>query len=47
VAHRLATVKNADKIFFIDDGQVTGAGTHQELLKTHKLYRQYVDEQLI
>lgn len=47
VAHRLATVKNADDIYFIQDGMATGNGTHQELIKKHPLYRQYVQEQLL
>ncbi|MFC6260028.1 ABC transporter ATP-binding protein [Levilactobacillus fujinensis] len=47
VAHRLATVKNADRIFFIEKGHVTGTGTHQELIQTHALYKQYVEEQLL
>ncbi|MFC6260677.1 ABC transporter ATP-binding protein [Levilactobacillus fujinensis] len=47
VAHRLATVKNADTIFFIEKGAVTGSGTHQSLIATHPLYRQYVEEQLV
>ncbi|WP_158727557.1 ABC transporter ATP-binding protein [Levilactobacillus enshiensis] len=47
VAHRLATVKNADTIFFIEKGAVTGSGTHQSLIATHPLYRAYVKEQLV
>lgn len=47
VAHRLATVKNANTIFFIEKGAVTGSGTHQSLIATHPLYRQYVEEQLV
>ncbi|OEY81901.1 hypothetical protein NT95_06220 [Oenococcus kitaharae] len=47
IAHRLATVKNADQILFLDHGQITGEGTHDELYKTHPLYRKYVQEQLL
>lgn len=47
IAHRLATIVNADRIYFVEQGQITGAGTHQELLKDHPLYREYVQEQLL
>ncbi|WP_166442353.1 hypothetical protein [Oenococcus sicerae] len=47
VAHRLATVKNADQILFLEHGKITGQGTHEELYKTHPLYRKYVQEQLL
>lgn len=33
IAHRLATVKNADRIIVIEDGEITENGTHDELLK--------------
>lgn len=46
IAHRLSTIVNADKIIFIEDGQITGAGTHQELVHSHELYRQFADQQL-
>lgn len=45
IAHRLSTIVDADKIIFIEHGQVTGQGTHKELLATHDLYREYVAEQ--
>ncbi|MCO6531236.1 ABC transporter ATP-binding protein [Lactobacillus sp.] len=47
IAHRLATIVNADQIYFIEHGQVTGHGTHHELLKTHPLYARYVNEQMV
>lgn len=45
IAHRLSTIVDADKICFIENGTVSGAGTHQELLKTTPLYAQYVKDQ--
>ena len=38
IAHRLSTVINSDKIYVINKGNVEGAGTHKELLKTCKIY---------
>lgn len=46
IAHRLATIVNADKIMFIENGQLTGSGTHEELKATHFLYRQFAEQQL-
>lgn len=45
IAHRLSTIVDADKIYFIENGTVSGAGTHQELLKITPLYAQYVKDQ--
>ena len=47
IAHRLSTIVKADKIFFLENGEITGSGTHQELIKNHSLYAKYVKEQLI
>lgn len=38
IAHRLATVKKADKIIVMDSGHIVEEGTHQELLKKKKGY---------
>jgi len=46
IAHRLSTIVNADKIVFIEKGRVTGIGTHQELIQTHDLYREFAEQQL-
>ena len=39
IAHRLSTVMDADKIYVIRDGQIDDAGTHEELLSHHGLYK--------
>lgn len=39
IAHRLVTIKNADKIVVIDKGIVVGIGKHEELLSKNELYR--------
>ena len=40
IAHRLSTIVDADKIYFIEQGTVSGAGTHKELVANHELYRE-------
>ena len=38
IAHRLATVRNADRILVLDGGQLVAEGTHAELINTSPLY---------
>jgi ATP-binding cassette subfamily B protein AbcA/BmrA len=45
IAHRLSTVINADQIVVIEEGRVTGSGTHKELLASHAFYRRLVEQQ--
>lgn len=40
VAHRLSTVKNADEILVITNGQITERGSHEQLIKTGGLYEE-------
>lgn len=47
IAHRLSTIVEADQIYFVEKGEITGHGTHRELLNNHQLYAQYVSEQMI
>lgn len=46
IAHRLSTVVEADQIVVLERGQITGTGTHQELLQTHSLYQELAEQQL-
>ncbi len=45
VAHRLASIADYDQIVFLESGEITGIGTHQELIQSHALYRQMVASQ--
>ncbi|MGV2929091.1 ABC transporter ATP-binding protein [Macrococcus capreoli] len=47
IAHRLSTIVDADQIHFVEQGTITGSGTHQELIESHVLYRDYVKEQIV
>lgn len=38
IAHRLSTIRNADMIFVLKHGQVTEAGSHEELIKLNGFY---------
>ena len=38
IAHRLATVRNADRIIVLQDGQVIETGSHGELMRARGLY---------
>ena len=40
VAQRIGTIINADKIIVLDNGEITGIGTHKELLKKCKVYKE-------
>ena len=46
VAQRVSTVMDASRIIVLDEGEVAGIGTHQELSKTCDVYREIVSSQL-
>ncbi|MCW8107803.1 ABC transporter transmembrane domain-containing protein [Alteromonas ponticola] len=47
IAHRLATVQHADRIVVMEKGSIKSSGTHQELLESDALYREYAELQLL
>ncbi|MEK3644000.1 ABC transporter ATP-binding protein [Aeribacillus sp. FSL M8-0235] len=46
IAHRLSTIINADLIIVLENGKITGQGTHNELLQSHPLYQKLVSRQM-
>ena len=47
IAHRLSTVKNASKIFVLEDGELVQSGTHMELEDEIGHYKEFVKHQLL
>ena len=46
VAQRVGTIMDADQIIVLDEGQIVGRGTHEELMETNDIYREIADSQL-
>jgi ATP-binding cassette subfamily B protein len=46
VAQRVSTITDADRIVVLEDGRMSGLGTHEELLQTSSTYREIVQSQL-
>lgn len=46
VAQRIGTIRDADRIVVLDDGEVAGIGTHSELMQSCEVYRQIAYSQL-
>ena len=47
IAHRLSTVRNADRILFLEKGKVENEGTHKELIRNNKKYKKLADLQFL
>ena len=45
IGQRVSSIKDSDKILVLEDGIITAAGTHDELLKTSKIYREVYESQ--
>ena len=46
VAHRLSTIVDCDKIFIVDNGKIIDCGSHKELLKKSKFYKNLYNKDL-
>ena len=44
IAHRMQTVRNADKICVIENGKIAESGTHRELMIMNGIYKKMTDE---
>jgi len=47
IAHRISTIKNADKILVLDKGSIAEQGTHNELMEKKKFYFELYEKQLL
>ena len=45
IGQRVSSIKDSDKILVLEDGIITAVGTHDELLKTSKVYREVYESQ--
>ena len=46
VAQRISTILHADKILVLEDGEIVGQGTHEELMANNEVYQQIAASQL-
>jgi len=45
IAQRISSIQDADRIIVMDDGEINGFGTHEELLETNDIYREVFESQ--
>ena len=46
IAQRISSVQDADKIIVLDDGKISGVGTHEELLENNEIYADVYNSQV-
>ena len=46
ISHRITTLSKADKIIVLDNGRISGIGTHDELMKSNIIYQEVYDSQM-
>lgn len=47
IAHRISTIKDADRIIVLDDGKIVERGTHEELIENEGIYSEMYERQLL
>ncbi|MCJ8332035.1 MAG: ABC transporter ATP-binding protein, partial [Lentisphaeria bacterium] len=47
ISHRISTVKHADMIFVLQEGEICESGTHEELLANESAYHRMYQKQLL
>ncbi len=47
IAHRLATVRKADRIVVMNEGRIVAEGAHEELIESNELYRNLAELQFL
>jgi ATP-binding cassette subfamily B protein len=45
IAQRISSIQDADRIIVMEDGEISGFGTHEELLETNAIYREVYESQ--
>jgi ATP-binding cassette subfamily B protein len=46
IAQRISSVRNADAILVLDEGTIAGLGTHEELMRSNRIYQEIYHSQL-
>ena len=46
ISQRISSIEDADQIIILDEGEVKGVGTSEELLKTNQIYREVYESQV-
>jgi ABC-type multidrug transport system fused ATPase/permease subunit len=47
ISHRLSTIRKADKVVVLKDGEIIGEGTHNELVESSPIYKEIIESQLV
>lgn len=45
ITHKISTIQTADKLYFLENGELAGIGTHEELKQSNLSYQQYLSKE--